>query len=354
MTLAVPAGVIARYAEFLPFDEPAPDLTLGEGSTPLVRAPALEARTGIREVWLKLEGCNPTGSFKDRGMVVAVAKALEDGARAIICASTGNTAAAAAAYGARAGLTTVCVVPHGGTAAGKLAQTRMLGARVVAVRGTFDSALTIVRRLAERDDTILVNSVNPYRLEGQKTGAFEVVDALDDAPDEFYIPVGNAGNISAYWQGFVEYKEAGRATQTPVLRAFQAEGAAPIVRGHPIDDPVTDASAIRVGNPANWQRATDARDASGGSIEAVPEQAIIDAYRLIARELGVFAEPASAATVAGLLQRRSGGPTSPDRVVCVLTGSGLKDPDAALRFSDEPSVVEPDYASALQALGWER
>ncbi|MDE2989553.1 MAG: threonine synthase [Chloroflexota bacterium] len=352
MTLSVPAGVIQRYLEFLPFTGDAPDLTIGEGGTPLVRAPVLEARTGIREVWLKLEGCNPTGSFKDRGMVVAVAKALEANARALICASTGNTAASAAAYGARAGVTTVCVVPHGSTAAGKLAQTRMFGARVVAVTGTFDHALTVVRQLAEREGVILVNSVNPHRLEGQKTAAFEIVDALGDAPDELYLPVGNAGNISAYWRGFVGYHEAGRATQTPVLRGFQAEGAAPIVLGHPIDDPVTQASAIRIGNPANWEEAAVARDASDGSIEAVPESAIAEAYRLLAQEMGVFIEPASAAGVAGLLQRRAGGAASADRVVCILTGSGLKDPDTALRESADPINTPPDLDAVTRVLGW--
>ena len=352
MTLSVPAGVIERYLEFLPFAETAPDLTIGEGGTPLVRAPVLETKTGIREVWLKLEGCNPTGSFKDRGMVVAVAKALEANARALICASTGNTAASAAAYGARAGVTTVCVVPRGSTAAGKMAQTRMFGARVVAVNGSFDQALTIVRQLAEREGVVLVNSLNPHRLEGQKTAAFEVVDALGDAPDELYLPVGNAGNIAAYWRGFVEYQRAGRATQAPVLRGFQAEGAAPIVHGHPIDEPVTQASAIRIGNPANWEEAAAARDASDGSIEAVPESAIADAYRLLAQEMGVFVEPASAAGVAGLLQRCAGGPADADRVVCVLTGAGLKDPDTALRESDDPKAAPPDLDAVTRVLGW--
>ena len=352
MTLSVPAGVIERYLEFLPFADTAPDLTIGEGGTPLVRAPVLETKTGIREVWLKLEGCNPTGSFKDRGMVVAVAKALEANARALICASTGNTAASAAAYGARAGVTTVCVVPRGSTAAGKMAQTRMFGARVVTVSGSFDQALTIVRQLAEREGVVLVNSVNPHRLEGQKTAAFEVVDALGDAPDELYLPVGNAGNIAAYWRGFVEYQRAGRATQAPVLRGFQAEGAAPIVHGHPIDEPVTQASAIRIGNPANWEEAAAARDASDGSIEAVPESAIADAYRLLAQEMGVFVEPASAAGVAGLLQRCAGGPADADRVVCVLTGTGLKDPDTALRESDDPKAAPPDLDAVTRVLGW--
>lgn len=350
--LPVPVGVIERYRQFLPVGDVPHDLTLGEGSTPLVRAPALETRTGIREVWLKLEGCNPTGSFKDRGMVVAVAKAVEEGAKAIICASTGNTAASAAAYGARSGIRSVCVVPHCGTAGGKLVQTLMLEAVVVQVRGSFDTALAIVRRLSERDDTVIVNSVNPYRLEGQKTAAFEVVDALGDAPDELYIPVGNAGNISAYWKGFVEYQKVGRATRRPVLRGFQAEGAAPIVHGYPIENPATDASAIRIGNPANWQQATAARDESDGSIEAVPEQDIVAAYRFLARELGLFVEPASAAAVAGLLQRRAGEPISSDRVVCVLTGTGLKDLDAALSLADEQLVVEPDYHEVLRALGW--
>lgn len=349
-----PVGVIARYRRFLPFDKDGPQFTIGEGSTPLVQAPVLEAHTGIRQVWLKLEGCNPTGSFKDRGMVVAVAKALESGTHTLICASTGNTSASAAAFGARAGIRTVCLVPHGSTATSKLAQTLMFGALVVAIQGTFDEALVIVRELAQRDGVTLVNSVNPYRLEGQKTASFEIVDALAGAPDEIYIPVGNAGNISAYWRGFVEYKQDGKATHTPVMRGFQAEGAAPIVRGHPIKEPVTNASAIRIGNPANWQQAIAARDESGGSIEAVPERMIFDVHRMLAREMGIFVEPASAASVAGLLQRHNGSSPCKDRVVCVLTGSGLKDPVSARPHTNDPVIVEPRLDAILKVLEWQR
>jgi threonine synthase len=333
--------LIDRYAKHLPVSAQTPRLTLGEGGTPLVRAPRLEAETGIAEVWLKVEGMNPTGSFKDRGMVVAVAKAIEEGATSVICASTGNTAASAAAYAARAGLPCGVILPAGHVALGKLTQALVFGARVVAVRGGFDDALTLVRELAATGEGTLVNSVNPYRIHGQKTAAFEVCEDLGDAPDALFIPVGNAGNITAYWKGFREAADSGLATLKPRMFGFQAEGAAPIVRGAPVADPQTVATAIRIGNPASWQSAVEARDASGGAIEAVSDDEILDAYGFLAGCEGVFCEPASAASVAGLRKRaRSGGTAGLRRVVCVLTGAGLKDPDTAQRT--KPRMTEVD------------
>ena len=345
-------GVIERYREFLPVGPQTPHLTIGEGDTPLVRAPTLERRTGVAEVWLKLEGSNPTGSFKDRGMALAVAKALEEGAETLICASTGNTAASAAAFGAHTARTVVVVVPEDSIALGKLAQALIFGARVITIRGNFDQGLSAVRELAQRPRVALVNSVNPFRLEGQKTAALEIVDSLREAPDELYIPVGNAGNIVAYWNGFVAAHNVGKARQKPVLRGFQAAGASPIVRGEPVAEPDTVASAIRIGNPANWHEAEAARDASDGSIEAVSDAAIIEAYRLLATEVGVFTELASAAAVAGLLQRARDGHDQGDRVVCVLTGSGLKDPGAAIRYAPQPLQSAADAGSIAAALGW--
>ncbi|MGH2500381.1 MAG: threonine synthase, partial [Candidatus Limnocylindria bacterium] len=295
--------LIDRFAERLPVTARTPRLTLGEGGTPLVRAPALEAETGVAEVWLKIEGANPTGSFKDRGMVLAVAKALEAGATAILCASTGNTAASAAAYAARARLRCGVVLPAGHVALGKLGQAVVFGATVVAVRGGFDEALRLSRELAAEGHATLVNSVNPHRIEGQKTAAFEICEALGDAPDALFIPVGNAGNITAYWKGFVEAARSGLATRRPRLYGFQAEGAAPIVRGAPVEHPQTVATAIRIGRPASWRGAVEARDASGGAIEAVRDDEILDAYAFLARCEGVFCEPASAASVAGLRRR---------------------------------------------------
>jgi threonine synthase len=333
--------LIDRYATRLPVSDRTPRLTLGEGGTPLVRAPRLEAETGIAEVWLKVEGMNPTGSFKDRGMVVAVAKAIEEGATSVICASTGNTAASAAAYAARAGLRCGVILPAGHVALGKLTQALVFGARVVAVRGGFDDALTVVRELAATGEGTLVNSVNPYRIQGQKTAAFEVCEDLGDAPDAVFIPVGNAGNITAYWKGFVEAADSRMATRTPRMFGFQAEGAAPIVRGAPVADPHTIATAIRIGNPASWQSAVEARDASGGAIEAVSDDEILDAYGFLAGCEGVFCEPASAASVAGLRKRaRAKATDSLRRVVCVLTGAGLKDPDTAQRT--KPRMTEVD------------
>jgi threonine synthase len=338
-----------RYASYLPITDRTPRLTLGEGNTPLVRARSLERETGIPEIWLKVEGQNPTGSFKDRGMVVAVAKALEQGARMVLCASTGNTAASAAAYAARAGMSCTVVLPAGQVAAGKLAQAIAHGAHVVAVRGPFDAALTVVRALAEQGEATLVNSVNPDRLEGQKTAAFEICEALGEAPDALFIPVGNAGNITAYWKGFVEAARAGMARHRPRMYGYQAEGAAPLVSGKPVAEPQTVATAIRVGNPASWRGAVAARDESGGAIEAVSDDEILEAYSFLARCEGVFAEPASAAAIAGLRKRvRANGLGSAKRVVCVLTGNGMKDPERARSLAGDIAEVEatPDAVRA--------
>ena len=340
--MPLPVPLIERWASHLPVTERTPRLTLGEGSTPLVRAPALERETGIAEVWLKVEGANPTGSFKDRGMVVAVAKAIEAGATTVLCASTGNTAASAAAYAARAGLRCAVVLPAGHVAVGKLAQAIAFGARVVAVRGTFDDALRIVQQIAASGEATLVNSVNPHRIEGQKTAAFEVCETLGDAPDALFIPVGNAGNITAYWKGFGEAAASGMARQRPRMHGFQAAGAAPIVRGEIVAEPETVASAIRIGNPASWKGALAARDESGGAIEAVTDAEILEAYAFLARREGVFCEPASAASVAGLRLRAKAGRTDGlRRVVCVLTGNGMKDPERARALAGELVEVAP-------------
>jgi len=346
-----PACLIDRYADRLPVTPRTPRITLGEGATPLVRAHRLEREVGIPEVWLKVEGMNPTGSFKDRGMVVAVAKAIEDGATSVICASTGNTAASAAAYAARAGLPCAVVLPAGYVALGKLSQALVFGARVVAVRGGFDEALAIARQLAADGDGTLVNSVNPYRIEGQKTAAFELCEDLGDAPDGLFIPVGNAGNITAYWRGFVEAASSGLARRRPRLFGYQAEGAAPIVRGESVADPSTVATAIRIGNPASWSAAVEARDASGGAIEAVTDDEILDAYRYLATCVGIFCEPASAASVAGLRSRaKRGALDGLRRVVCVLTGSGLKDPDTARSAAAPMTEVDADVTAVRAAI----
>jgi threonine synthase len=344
-----------RYRRFLPITDATPSLTLGEGATPLIHAPRLGASLGLSNLYLKFEGQNPTGSFKDRGMVVAVAKAAEAGATAIVCASTGNTSASAAAYGAAAGMEVIVVLPRGQIAVGKLLQALMAGARVVAIDGNFDEALGIVRALAEQDDhpVTLVNSVNPFRLEGQKTAAFEICDDLGRAPDILAIPVGNAGNISAYWMGFREYAEAGLIPETPRMWGFQAAGAAPLVVGHPIDHPETVATAIRIGNPASWIKAIDARDASGGRIDAVSDDEILAAYRALARHEGVFCEPASAASVAGATRAAAAGELDPDAlVVCVLTGHGLKDPTTAERQAASVIEAEASVGAVAVALGW--
>jgi threonine synthase len=316
-----------------------------------VRAPSLERETGVDAVWLKVEGANPTGSFKDRGMVVAVAKALEARSGAVLCASTGNTAASAAAYAARAGLPCTVVLPAGHVALGKLAQAIVFGANVVTVRGSFDAALRVVKELAAQGDATLVNSVNPHRLEGQKTAAFEICESLGDAPDALFIPVGNAGNITAYWKGFVESVTAGFATRTPRMYGWQAEGAAPLVRGRPVEEPETFATAIRIGSPASWDGAVRARDESGGAIEAVSDAEILDAYQSLARHEGIFAEPASAASVAGLRKRaQAGGLRGIGSVVCVLTGNGLKDPDTARSLSREVPLVEATADAVMGAI----
>ena len=344
-----------RYRRFLPITDATPALTLGEGATPLVHAERLGSALGLRNLDLKVEGQNPTGSFKDRGMVMAVAKAAEAGATAIVCASTGNTSASAAAYGAAAGMEVIVVLPKGQIAVGKLLQALVAGARVVAVDGNFDQALAIVRALAEQDDhpVTLVNSVNPFRIEGQKTAAFEICDDLGRAPDILAIPVGNAGNISAYWAGFSEYRAAGIVSSTPAMWGFQAAGAAPIVVGHRIDHPETLATAIRIGDPASWAKAVDARDASGGRIAAVTDDEILAAYRAVARYQGVFCEPASAASLAGITKAVGAGEVDPDAVVvCVLTGHGLKDPTTAER--QVPPFLESDASvgAVAVALGW--
>jgi threonine synthase len=340
-------GIIEAYRTFLPVTVQTPVVTLREGNTPLLEAPRLSERVGA-EVLLKIEGANPTGSFKDRGMTLAISKAVEEGAKAVVCASTGNTSASAAAYAARAGLRCAVLIPDGHIALGKLAQALVHGARVVQVRGNFDEALSIVRELPGRAPVVVVNSVNPYRIEGQKTGAFEIVDALGDAPDVHCIPVGNAGNITAYWRGYCEYRAAGRATRLPRLLGFQAAGAAPIVQGRVVDKPETVATAIRIGNPASWYGATAAASESGGAIAAVSDEQILDAYRFLASEESVFCEPASAASVAGLL---AGAVPEGSRVVCVLTGHGLKDPDVAISQVEVPPAVDASFEAVLDCLG---
>jgi threonine synthase len=334
-------GLITRYRERLPFAPGDPVVSLEEGSTPLVLAERISERAGI-EVWLKLEGANPTGSFKDRGMTCAVSAAVRDGSEAVICASTGNTAASAAAYAARAGLRGAVIVPEGKIATGKLAQALMHGARVIALRGNFDEALKLVRELVQRHPIALVNSVNPYRLEGQKTAAFEVLEALGEL-DALCIPVGNAGNVTAYHKGFQEY---GPPT-LPRLFGFQAEGAAPLVLGKPVANPETVASAIRIGNPARWEEALDAFTSSRGQVRAVTDEQILGAYRFLAREEGVFCEPASAAGVAGLL---ANGAEGAERIACVLTGHGLKDPQTALAHAGSVVPCEPDIAAVEHAI----
>jgi threonine synthase len=355
--MTVRPSLVERYRPFLPVTDATPPLSLGEGFTPLVHAHALGRELGVPNLYLKVEGANPTGSFKDRGMVVAVSRALEAGARSIACASTGNTSASAAAYGAAAGLEVVVVLPKGQIAMGKLLQALIAGARVVAVDGNFDAALRIVRELTARDDhpLTLVNSVNPDRLAGQKTGAFEVCDELGRAPDVLAIPVGNAGNISAYWAGFSDYREAGLTASLPRMYGFQAAGAAPIVLGHRVAEPETVASAIRIGDPASWTKATAARDESGGRIEAVTDDEILAAYRDIARLEGIFCEPSSAASVAGirrLAQAGRLGVTADATIVCVLTGNGLKDPHTAEAQVGGVLDAGPTTEAVMAALGW--
>jgi len=343
-------GVLARYRDLLPVTPATPIITLGEGDTPLVRSMTLERELGVGELYFKFEGCNPTGSFKDRGMVVAVAKAVENGSKRIICASTGNTSAAAAAYGARFGLETIVVIPQGKIAIGKLAQAIAYGARIIEVKGNFDEALTIVRTLSETHNVALVNSLNPHRIEGQKTAAFEVVDVLGDAPDYLFIPVGNAGNITAYWKGFVEYHALGKSRTKPLMMGFQAAGAAPIVKGKVVKHPRTIATAIRIGNPASWKKAEAARDESGGVIQAVTDDEIMYAYRRIAASEGVFVEPASAASLAGLMKLAPTMNLAHSRIVCVFTGHGLKDPGLPAKYAEPPMQLPADLKAVEKAL----
>jgi threonine synthase len=347
--------LVERFQRFLPVTDATPPLTLGEGFTPLVHAKRLGSALGLDRLYLKIEGQNPTGSFKDRGMVLAVAKAAEAGARAIVCASTGNTSASAAAYGAAAGMEVIVVLPKGQIAVGKLLQALVAGARVVAIDGNFDQALGIVRALAEQDDhpVTLVNSVNPFRLEGQKTAAFEICDDLGRAPDVLAIPVGNAGNISAYWAGFRDYADAGIVASRPAMWGFQAAGAAPIVVGHRIEHPETVATAIRIGDPASWAKAVDARDASRGRIAAVTDDEILASYRALAGYEGIFCEPASAAGVAGVTKAAAAGELDRDAtVVCILTGHGLKDPTTAERQVPPFLEAAPTIGAVAVVLGW--
>ncbi len=343
-------GLIEEYRDRLPVGDATPVITLREGGTPLVRSEPLSAETGC-DVWLKYDGANPTGSFKDRGMTLAISKAVEEGARAVVCASTGNTSAAAAAYAAKAGLTCAVLVPKGKIAIGKMAATLVHGARVLEVEGNFDASLALARDLAEHYPVTLVNSVNPFRIQGQKTAAFEICDALGRAPDVHCVPVGNAGNISSHWLGYSEYLADGVIAEPPQLFGFQAAGAAPLVKGEPVKDPQTIATAIRIGNPASWDKAIAAARESEGGIEAVTDREILAAYRRVARE-GLFVEPASAASVAGLLKLHADGTLRPGAtVVCVLTGHGLKDPEWAIAGAAHPTTVPPDAATVAEGLG---
>ena len=329
-------GLIDKYREYLPVSDSTEIITLCEGNTPLIKAENLAKKIGLDcEIYLKYEGSNPTGSFKDRGMTMAVTKAKEEGSHAIICASTGNTSAAAAAYGAKAGLKTYVLIPDGYIALGKLSQAMMYGAKVIAINGNFDNALDAVREISKNYPITLVNSVNPYRIEGQKTGAFEIIEALEDAPDYHFIPVGNAGNITAYWKGYKEFYNLKKSTKFPKMMGIQAEGSAAIVKGHKIDNPQTIATAIRIGNPASWKQAEAARDESGGTIDMVSDEKIIEAYNLLASSEGVLAEPASCAPIAGLIKLKDTiKPKS--KIVCILTGNGLKDPDCAIKYAKSP------------------
>ena len=347
-------GIIERYQEFLPVSEKTPIISLNEGNTPLILSEALAIELGLKDVkiYFKFEGLNPTGSFKDRGMTMAVSKALEAGAKSIMCASTGNTSASAAAFASRCKMKCFVLIPEGKIAKGKLLQAFRYGAKVVIVKGNFDRALELVKEITTTHPIQIVNSVNPFRIEGQKTAAFEVCDDLGDAPDYHAIPVGNAGNITAYWRGYKEYKQAGRSETLPKMLGFQAAGSAPIVLNRVVEKPETIATAIRIGNPASWQGAVQARDESGGLIDMVTDQEISWAYRFIAEREGVFAEPASAAAVAGIAKlARKGYFKKGSRIVCTLTGSGLKDPEFALSFDDQMEAVEPTQNAVLNAIG---
>lgn len=349
-------GVIDKYRKYLPLTDKTPIITLNEGNTPLIYSANLSKLLGNGlEVYLKYEGLNPTGSFKDRGMTMAISKACEAGAKAVMCASTGNTSASAAAYAARAGIKCIVLIPNGAIALGKLSQALIHGATVLAVDGNFDAALNLAREITAEYPITLVNSLNPFRIEGQKTASFEICEFLGDAPDFQVMPVGNAGNITAYWKGYKEYKKAGESKKLPKMLGFQAEGAAPIVRGHPIKDPETIATAIRIGNPASWKQAEEARDESGGLIDMVSDKEILEAYKELASHDGVFVEPASAASVAGLIKLNQNGyfkDKAPAKLVCILTGHGLKDPDRAVKSVNKPRLIRPDKKAILKEIGY--
>jgi threonine synthase len=346
-------GLIEEYRKYLPVSNKTPAISLKEGNTPLIHACHISSLLGDGlKVYLKYEGLNPTGSFKDRGMCMAISKAVEEGSKAVMCASTGNTSASAAAYAARAGIKCIVLIPEGAIALGKLSQALIHGAKVIAVKGNFDDALELVRGICSKHAITLVNSINPYRIEGQKTGSFEICDCLGDAPEYHAIPVGNAGNITAYWKGYKEYKEAGISKRLPKMLGFQAQGAAPIVLGHPVKDPKTIATAIKIGNPASWKQAEAARDESGGVIDMVTDDEILSAYRLLAAKEGVFTEPASAASVAGILKLAKNGYFNGKKanIVCVLTGHGLKDPDRAIACVEKPKALEPKIETILNEI----
>ncbi|SNZ13269.1 threonine synthase [Hydrogenobacter hydrogenophilus] len=345
-------GVIHEYREFLPVSENTPVITLCEGNTPLIHAENLAKAIGFKgDIFLKYEGLNPTGSFKDRGMTLAISKAVESGKKAVICASTGNTSASAAAYAAKAGLRAYVILPKGAVALGKLSQAVIYGAKVIALQGNFDDALYMVRKIGELLPVEIVNSVNPFRIEGQKTASFEVCDALGEAPDYHFIPVGNAGNITAYWKGYKEYFKHGKIKKLPKMMGWQAEGAAPIVKGYVIKNPQTIATAIKIGNPYSWQQALEASSESGGRIDAVSDEEILNAYKLVASREGIFCEPASAACIAGLIKlTREGFFKGGETVVCTLTGNGLKDPNTAMSVCEEPITLPPDLDKIIKII----
>lgn len=347
-------GIIEKYKKYLPVTNKTPIVTLQEGNTPLLYAPFLSNLVGKKcQVFLKYEGLNPTGSFKDRGMTLAISKACEEGSTTVMCASTGNTSASAAAYSAKAGIKCIVLIPRGAIALGKLSQALIHGAKVYAVDGNFDDALNLVREITDKYPITLVNSLNPYRIEGQKTASFEICDCLGSAPDFQVMPVGNAGNITAYWKGYKEYKQNGKIDNLPKMLGFQAAGAAPIVKGRVIKNPKTIATAIRIGNPASWKSAEKARDESGGLIDEVTDSKIIEAYKLLAAKEGVFAEPASVASIAGLLKlSQKGYFKKPSRIVCILTGHGLKDPDRAIKSVKAPKVIKPNLKAILKEIGY--
>ena len=351
-------GIIERYKKYLPVTDKTKIISLEEGSTPLVKADPIAEMIGPGyNVWLKYEGLNPTGSFKDRGMTVAVTKAVEEGSNAVACASTGNTSASAAAFSIRAKIKCIVIIPEGAIALGKLAQALIHGAKVIAIKGNFDDAFNLVKELTDKYPVTLVNSVNPYRIEGQKTGSFEICDTLGYAPEYHSLPVGNAGNITAYWKGYKEYSEDGKIDSLPKMLGFQAAGAAPIVEGHIFEEPETIATAIRIGNPASWKQAEAARDESGGLIDKVTDDEILEAYKILAGKVGVFAEPASAASVAGILKKAKEGyfpkNTSGKKkdIVCILTGHGLKDPDRAIKCLEQPKVIEANLEEVVREAG---